>query len=143
MDRVTIKLSKLEIAKIQLNRAIILFLSGEDYVSAITLAGASEEILGKLLKNTGLTNSLEDLVEESQEYQVKEHGEASNKKDIVSLANYYRDRLKHINDGKDLLFSVDYEAAYLIDRAISNYFKITGDETREMISFRELDYFGE
>ena len=42
-------LSNLDVAERQLERAIALFLDEEDYVSALTLAGAAEEILGKLL----------------------------------------------------------------------------------------------
>jgi len=143
MKRTTIKLTKLQIAEIQLNRAIELFLSGEDYVSAITLAGASEEILGKLLVQKGERNILEELVDASQKIESVIYGDASEKKKIVSLANYYRDRLKHISDGADLFFSVDSEAADLIDRAISNYYKLTGNETSEMAKFRASSYFGE
>ena len=137
MKRVTIKITKLEIAEIQLNRAINLFLSGEDYVSAITLAGASEEILGKMLNQHGLSNSLEELVDASQKVGQTLYGNSGSRKEYVSLANYYRDRLKHITDGDDLHFSVDYEAADLIERSISNYFKLTGNQTKEMEAFSE------
>ncbi len=141
MERVSIKLTKLEIAETQLNRAIKLFLSGEDYISAITLAGASEEIIGKLLNQRGHTNALEELVDISQKIEKKLYGDNVSRKDYISLANYYRDRLKHINDGADLFFSVDYEAAGLIDRAISNYFKLTGNQTKDMVEFSESGYF--
>jgi hypothetical protein len=141
MERVTLKLTKLEVAEIQLNRAIKLFLTGDDYVSAITLAGASEEILGKLLKQRGLANALEELVERSRRVQTERDGEAGEKKTYVSLVNYFRDRLKHISDGAGLLFSVDYEAAILIERAMSNYVRLTGRESADMAAFRESGYF--
>ena len=41
--------TKTEVAAHQLERALHLFLDENDYVCAITLAGACEEILGKLL----------------------------------------------------------------------------------------------
>ena len=145
MDRITLSLSKLEIAQIQLDRSIELFFKEKDYISSITLAGAAEEILGKLLNinNKEIKNSLEEIIEKT----ITECGdlftEEIKKKDIVSLANYYRDHCKHIKDGKDTYFSVDFEAAHLIDRASRNYFKLTGTETKNMVKFRESGYFSE
>lgn len=43
-----------------------------------------------------------------------------------------RGYLKHIIDGAGLLFSVDYEAAILIERAMSNYVRLTGREGADM-----------
>jgi hypothetical protein len=125
------------VAEIQLNRAIKLFLTGEDYVSATTLAGASEEILGKLLKQRGLSNSVDDLLERSQRTQTERRGETGERNTYGSLANYFRDRLRHINNGADPVFSVDYEAEILIERAISNYVRSTGRECADMAAFPE------
>ena len=145
MDRITLSLSKLEIAQIQLNRSIELFFNEKDYISAITLAGAAEEILGKLLKveDKEIKNSLEEIIDITINNCEERLNEEIKKKDIVSLANYYRDHCKHFKDGKDTFFSVDFEAAHLIDRASRNYFKLTGAETEEMVKFRESGYFSE
>ena len=43
-------LSKLDIALAQVERAIFLALDESDFISAVTLAGAAEEILGSLLR---------------------------------------------------------------------------------------------
>ena len=40
----------------QLETALRLYFEGEDYYSVVTLAGASEEVLGKLLKDKNLKN---------------------------------------------------------------------------------------
>ena len=45
-------------AKAQLETAITLYLDKNDYFSSATLAGAAEEIFGKLLESNGLSNSL-------------------------------------------------------------------------------------
>ena len=37
-------INKIEIARMQLDTAISIFLSGTDFISSLTLAGASEEI---------------------------------------------------------------------------------------------------
>ena len=42
-----------------LDDALSLFLKGKSFVSALTLAGAAEEILGKALSHRGQQNSVE------------------------------------------------------------------------------------
>jgi len=143
MNRVTLSLSKIEIAVIQLDRAIKLFFDEKDYISSITLAGAAEEIFGKLLnnKNESINNALEEIIDTTIKFCKESSNEEVKKKDIVSLANHYRDHCKHIRNGEVLNFSVDFEAAHLIDRASENYFKLTGFETEYMLKFRESKYF--
>jgi len=51
---ITETLSNLEIAKRQLDRSISLFFDERDYFSSLTLAGAVEEILGKILNHGGV-----------------------------------------------------------------------------------------
>ena len=46
-------LSNLEVAHRQLERAISLYMHEQDCVSALTLAGVAEKILGKLLAERG------------------------------------------------------------------------------------------
>lgn len=53
------KMTKLEAAKHQLAVAIQLFLD-EDYLSSLTLAGAAEEILGKLSMRAGKPVAIDD-----------------------------------------------------------------------------------
>ena len=55
-------LTKQQVAEHQLERALRLFLDERDYVSAITLAGASEEILGRLLAKEGKEHALGSFV---------------------------------------------------------------------------------
>ena len=43
----------IEIATRQIDTACRIFISGEDFVSALTLAGAGEEVLGKVLAGRG------------------------------------------------------------------------------------------
>jgi Na+-translocating ferredoxin:NAD+ oxidoreductase RnfE subunit len=55
--------NKVEIAIEQLEIALDLFLSGKSYVSALTLAGAAEEIFGKATEIKGIKNSLQEQFE--------------------------------------------------------------------------------
>ncbi len=52
-ERAAVDVSKLDIATRQLKRALEFFLDDNDLICSITLAGAAEEILGKLLEKQG------------------------------------------------------------------------------------------
>ncbi|MBI3043928.1 MAG: hypothetical protein HYY78_14005 [Betaproteobacteria bacterium] len=56
--------TKLQLAEIQLERALQLFLDEDDYVCAVTLAGAAEELLSKLREQSGGTSELKALIDE-------------------------------------------------------------------------------
>jgi predicted type IV restriction endonuclease len=138
------ELNKIDIAKIQLDRAIELFLTHNDYVSAITLAGAAEEILGIVLKNSfpEENTSLEDHIFGTQ-IMVKARGsnpKEYEKKAIVSLLNFYRDHLKHYKEDTTLTFDSSVAASFLIERAITNYTRINCQETPNMLRFKEAKY---
>ncbi|MDO8270595.1 MAG: hypothetical protein Q7U82_01570 [Gammaproteobacteria bacterium] len=134
----------MDIARIQMDRAIELFLTDKDYVSAITLAGAAEEVLGKILKHNfpDETTSLEDMIKGTQ---ILSKGRCSDPKEyetkaLVSLINFFRDHLKHYKEDAVLTFDSADEAVSLIDRAITNYWRITFQETPNMVRFKEARY---
>lgn len=132
-------LTKLEIAVAQLERALALFLGENDFVAAITLAGASEEILGKLLEQRGKKHALSSLIEASVEYaRVIQNREASSKA-FATLANEVRNGLKHITDGQPVLVSRK-AAIEILDRAVENYFALTGDLSSSMEQFLRVAY---
>ena len=111
------------IALSQLETAICLYFKGEDYFSTITLAGAAEEIFGKLVANKGLDNSLESLKEAA----IKVHNIIYNTevppKEIAFVANRARNAMKHLNatEGPTFTFDPKENAIDMIERAISNY----------------------
>lgn len=133
-----ITLSKLEAAEHQLERALQLFLEEADYVSAITLAGASEELLGKLLEQQGKEPVIKNFAAAcvAAGHHVKENWR---EKIFISMANSFRDGLKHITDGQPISVSSE-AAADILDRAVENYFSLTGKETHRMRAFREAVY---
>ena len=140
VEVITETLSNLEIAKRQLNRAILLFFDEKDYVSSLTLAGAAEEILGKILNHEmSSSHSLDEVINGALKLNnvpIGGHEEKKAKKEIANIANYFKNRLKHYNAEGELTFSVDFYAAQIIDRAIENYFKTTGNETPQMARFK-------
>ena len=127
-------LSKLEIASHQLDQALKLFLDNNDYVSSVTLAGASEEILGKILEKQGQLHSLNDLTSTCVKIGKHVYGEQWHEKEFVSIANYFRNGFKHYDDGNPIAINREC-ASEIIERAISNYFSLTGDETELMKKF--------
>ncbi|MCK6406838.1 MAG: hypothetical protein L6Q60_12595 [Rhodocyclaceae bacterium] len=128
--------TKAEVAAHQLERALRLFLDESDYVCAITLAGACEEILGKLLEKSGKENALGSFVNLCVAVGRSVHGEEWSPKVFVTMANEFRDGLKHYTDGQPI--SVPREAAVeILDRALENYWQLTAQETPLMRRFRE------
>lgn len=142
-------LSNLEIAHRQIERAITLFLDDNDFVSALTLAGAAEEILGKLLNKQGREHWLDSISKGALRllgFSVEEleSPEAlKSKKGITNHANRYKNSFKHYNNDGTVTLIVDLAAAEMIDRAVSNYFDLTQRETGAMGRFKELIIFGE
>ena len=57
------KLHKTEVASRQIDTAIDLFLDGKDYLSVVTLAGASEEIVGSLIARAGKKSMIYHLID--------------------------------------------------------------------------------
>jgi hypothetical protein len=149
VDEIEETLSNLEIAHRQIERAIVLFLDDKDYVSALTLAGAAEEILGKLLNKEGKEHWLDSISKgalramgfRKSELQTPEA--LKGRKEISDIANRHKNMLKHYNSDGTITLLVDVAAAEMIDRAISNYFDLTQRETGAMGRFKELVIWGE
>ncbi|HEY3431578.1 MAG TPA: hypothetical protein VGK09_03415 [Rhodocyclaceae bacterium] len=149
VDEIEETLSNLEIAHRQIERAIVLFLDERDYVSALTLAGAAEEILGKLLNKEGREHWLDSISKgalralgfRKKELQTPEALKA--KKEIANIANRHKNTFKYYNTDGTITLLVDVAAAEMIDRAISNYFDLTQRETGAMGKFKELIILGE
>jgi hypothetical protein len=129
-------LTKAEVAAHQLERALRLFLDDSDYVCAITLAGACEEILGKLLEKQEKEHSLGSFVDACVAIGKDVHGEEWSPKVFVTIANEFRNGLKHYTDGQPI--TVPREAAVeILDRAVANYWQLTSQKTPLMSRFME------
>ena len=123
-------ISKIEIARMQLDTAIDLFLSDTDSISSLTLAGASEEILGKLLERDGEDSILKMLhawYEETSGENIK-YGEFAQK------ANLARNCLKHASiKEEDELEIYTWETIAVIMRAMINYKELTNEPSEKMM----------
>jgi hypothetical protein len=128
-DRVPAKTSitKRRIALIQLKQSLRLMEEG-DPVSALTLAGAAEEILGSIGKRKGR----EPRVSHNADYLGSLFDWAKKprppKKELVAMLNRYRNHLKHQDDGRNIRVTADwyYEAEDMLLRCMFNYFDAFG-----------------
>lgn len=124
------RISKEEAARRQLETAIELYLTGKDFISAITLAGAAEEILGKLLAHKAQTNMMSNLIELD-----KAISGGRPFKTVNEEVNKVRNWIKHARD-KDEPQDMEIEegeAIAMILRAVVNYNRLTGQITEPMI----------
>jgi hypothetical protein len=116
------KIEKSKLAMTQLRRAIQLFNIG-DFVSALTLAGAANDIFGELaLKKQGY-NTLDNdkwfwdgIAEMSKK-------DKPSKEKIKQVNNRIKNSIKHHNSADDSIVEADFEfeAQCHIDSAIRNY----------------------
>src|ERR1700680_4871106 len=110
----------------QLETALRLHFEGEDFASVITLAGAADEVFGKLASARGTDNSLEIIARAASEIHQKLFNSTLARKDTISRANLAKNVLKHWNLGDPLMVNVDLreEASDMLNRAIDNYWAL-------------------
>lgn len=132
------KLTKFEIAERQLFHAIELYLAGTNLVSVITLAGAAEEILGKLVSSKGFENALDLKVKRLCKMFEFVHGKEANPKDFEKLRNKARNELKHIGAEDSIELDLEQEAVNMLDRAIMNYKKLNPRVVRKFWEFKKV-----
>lgn len=114
--------NRLALAKEQLDTALELFLDHKNYPSAITLAGAAEEIFGRSLSLSGSKSALESSYESMAEFHTMLHGTELNKTSYIAKENFARDALKHLQNDKGPTITIDLEeaACWMLVRAIEN-----------------------
>jgi hypothetical protein len=127
-----------DLALAQLQTALRLYFDGGDRGSVITLAGAADEIFGKLLAASGRDNSLTSLITAVMEIQQKVFGEAVEAKQVAARANAARNSLKHwdVGDTEIVKFDLEMEARDMLNRAIDNYWMLEHKLTPEMERFQ-------
>jgi hypothetical protein len=121
--------SKREIIEVQLRRSIRLYIDEFDYLPALTLAGASEEILGAIIKNSGEKPSIEKKYEVFKKVEESIWGEpAPDKKYYINAYNLTRNHLKHLVNHEGIAFDPELESRKMIGRALENYSALYGVE---------------
>lgn len=126
-----LSVSKIEMAQIQLNAAIIAYFDGR-CIEAITLAGAAEEIFGAMLRRDGKENSLEQIASLPQMSIL-----SNNINKRIDFLNDVRNNLKHADDKhKDNFVITELDPFIMIVRALGNAALLGVSDSIEMIKFR-------
>lgn len=118
------KLSKEELARSQLEVALRFYLSGEEWPAVITLAGAAEELLGRIAAARGFEPALKRTLRQLIEGHRWLWGTEASESDFARLRNHARNELKH--GAQDVTLDLEHEAASLLARALENYRLCTG-----------------
>ena len=131
----------MKVALEQLEVALKQFQLG-NFFAAITLAGAADEIMGKVCRELNVQSSLETLQRAQVLYNQiirpnHKIDEKKLKKRVADNANYAKNKTKHINAILEptVDFEPDEEARDLINRALDNWWSLGQPFTPEMSSF--------
>jgi hypothetical protein len=118
--------TRLELAANQLEAAIGLLVSGGDRFSVISLAGAADVILSRLVINTGQQNFTESMLKEA----IEKGGVATTREEFGKGMNdmLFINDLKHMDDKEDGYIEFDPEGCALaaILKALANYVMLAG-----------------
>jgi hypothetical protein len=120
-------LSKRRICLIQLEQSLRLLEEG-DPVSALTLAGAAEEILGCIAKRNGREPRVSyeaDYLASIADYVRKPRAP---RRQVIAALNKPRNQLKHQDDGRNIRVAADwqFEAESVLLRCMFNHFNAFG-----------------
>jgi hypothetical protein len=128
---------KREIAVAQLETALQLFLQSGDRLSVLTLAGAAEEILGKELEALGGTTALSTVQAATAAVARALQGKTISPKAVAMIANRARNAVKHLDASgpQTVWMDPEEEAREMLDRATTNYYRLTEDQTDLMGQF--------
>jgi len=129
------RITKRKIAETQLIRAVLLLVEENDPISALTLAGAAEEILGKMAARGKQRTAFDESIEFARQYwdiasaNIKANGgtmKPFNDKKARQILNRLRNELKHNDGGKNVKVEAmfQYEAEEMILRALRNFEKL-------------------
>jgi hypothetical protein len=138
MRKIELKMyQKIDIAREMLETALKLYFEGKDYFSVIQLAGASEEIFGKYLKEKGIINSLESDVEGFILINKKLLHRDVTKEEARHFFNKIKNSIKHMYGENDKTVSLDplESARSMLGRAVMNWWWLEQDASPLMEKF--------
>lgn len=130
---------KVDIALAQLEAAIRLFFYGREYVAALTLAGAAEEIYGRMLQALGKESALYSYARSYSLLMKAFENQELDEREIRRQRNAARNSVKHFDTFSDLtvVFDEREEAIQMISHAITNYKSLHLPITEELERFEK------
>jgi len=121
------RLTKRRIALIQMEQSLALLEAG-DAVSALTLAGAAEEILGRVVARKGGQPRVEGLAAFDASFYKYVGKPIPPLKNLISRQNKTRNELKHQDDGRNVFVEADFifDAEEMLLRCMFNHYDAYG-----------------
>jgi len=131
-------ISKVTIARIQIEKACQLHLSG-DFVCALTLAGSSESLTYELVEARGHESCDSWHVRFIRFWREKAGSQSPSNKDILNEKNWARNSVKHHRAGEpeEIEINLKFESFLAIMRSIENYQRLGNLRTDCMDTFNK------
>ena len=130
--------NKQDVAVEYLNLALIEYVKGVNLFAALNLAGAAEELLGKIVRLNGATSAHDKMVNTlGSWYQIAKKA-MPKKQAITSFILKAKNGSKHLDGSDDLTIELDLkrEVKETIRKALENYNQISGlVSTKEMLAY--------
>lgn len=127
-------LSQREVALVQLDRAIDLFLTEQDFISTVTLACAAEGILGEYIKEKGQEPHAEQLKVALRDSVLPNHTLKEINDDYVNRArNFFKHKHRALDER--FPFEPETEAICALVRSIGNAALVTEAVSDAAVSF--------
>jgi len=103
-------------------------LASGDPVSALTLAGAADEILGRMVAKRGKPTRVENLAHYLGSIFDYAGKPRPSLRELIRLHNRVRNELKHQDDGRNVIVDADFhsEAEDMLLRCMFNYYDAFG-----------------
>lgn len=128
--------TRMELAANQLNAAVGLFVSGGDRFSVISLAGAADVILSRLVLNAGQENFTDSVLKS----EIEAGGTSKTREQLGREINdtLFINQLKHLDDDDDGYIEFDPEecAIAAILKGIANYVQLAGKKDDFVLAFQ-------
>lgn len=128
--------TRFELAENQLSTAIKLFVSGRDRFSAITLAGAADVLLSRLIMNQG---------KETFTQRIAKRDAAGGRPPVAAAVQgraindlLFINQLKHMDEGEEGFIDLDVNECALaaISKALVSYVALAGDQKDIVLVFK-------
>lgn len=130
---------KIDIASGMLDRALVLFLDQNDLFSSLHLAGAADEIFGRVLEISGHKNALRQRIEDTRAFIRYLFGHESTDRNTANVINRGKNHIKHLINFNDIRVTMNIreDAKDMLERAIENHDALGMNTTQNIERFYE------